>query len=126
MNITNGFDRIFGPSYIYVNRDGDLQALLADAEGYAQVPALLAPIRHAPQLTMDRNSSFAADFYDEVAEYIEGYTPTSGRGDFNAILDLPERAGITKAVLSMNGADMQDNVDYSEYPKCLNAIKLIR
>jgi len=37
MNITTGFDRIFGPSYIYLNRDGDVQDLLADAEQYAYV-----------------------------------------------------------------------------------------
>ena len=60
-----------------------------------------------------RNSSFASEFFDEIAEYITGYVPTSGRGAFNAKINLPEGAGITKAVLSMNGADMQDNVDYS-------------
>jgi len=36
-----------------------------------------------------------------------------GRGDFNAKITLPSEAGVTKAVLSMNGAEMQDNVDYS-------------
>jgi rhamnogalacturonan endolyase len=35
MNITTGFDRIFGPSFVYLNRDGDLETLLADAEQYA-------------------------------------------------------------------------------------------
>lgn len=60
-----------------------------------------------------RNSTFASDFYDEIAKYIPGYIPTSGRGDFNAKITSPEGAGITKAVLSLNGADMQDNVDYS-------------
>ena len=61
-----------------------------------------------------RNSSFAADFYDEIAGFIPGYTPSSGRGDFNAVINLPTGAGVTKAVLSQNKADMQDNVDYSE------------
>ena len=37
MNITTGFDRIFGPSFIYLNRDGDVQDLLVDAEQYAYV-----------------------------------------------------------------------------------------
>jgi hypothetical protein len=60
-----------------------------------------------------RNSSFASDFYDEIAGYIPGYISSSGRGDFNAKITLPDGAGVTKAVLSMNGAEMQDNVDYS-------------
>jgi hypothetical protein len=72
------------------------------------------PLYH-PQLKI-RNSSFASDFYDEIAGYIPGYVPSSGRGDFNAKIDLPDGAGVTKAVLSMNGADMQDNVDYSMSP----------
>jgi len=63
-----------------------------------------------------RNSSFASDFYDEIAGYIPGYVPSSGRGDFNAMISLPDGAGVTKAVLSMNGADTQDNVDYSMSP----------
>jgi hypothetical protein len=70
---------------------------------------------HRPELKIS-NSSFASDFYDEVAGYIPGYVPSSGRGDFNAKITLPEGAGVTKAVLSMNGADMQDNVDYSMSP----------
>ena len=70
-----------------------------------------SPLLHTP--LKSRNSSFASDFYDEIAEYITGYVPTSGRGAFNAKINLPEGAGITKAVLSMNGADMQDKVDYS-------------
>jgi rhamnogalacturonan endolyase len=63
-----------------------------------------------------RNASFASDFYDQIAHYIPGYVPSSGRGDFNAKIDLPSGAGVTKAVLSMNEADMQDNVDYSTFP----------
>jgi rhamnogalacturonan endolyase len=111
MNITTGFDRIFGPSFIYVNRDGDVQDLLADAEQYAYV--LLFRMLSALK---SRNSTFASDFYDEIARYIHGYVPSSGRGDFNAKITLPDGAGVTKAVLSMNGADMQDNVDYSMSP----------
>jgi rhamnogalacturonan endolyase len=111
MNITTGFDRIFGPSYIYLNRDGDVQDLLADAEQYAYVHLF----RMSSALRIS-NSSFASDFYDEIAGHIPGYVPISGRGDFNAKIDLPDGAGVTKAVLSMNGADMQDNVDYSMSP----------
>jgi len=60
-----------------------------------------------------RNASFASDFYDQIAQYIPGYVTSTGRGDFNAKITLPSEAGVTKAVLSMNKADMQDNVDYS-------------
>jgi len=67
------------------------------------------------------NSSFASDFYDEIAHYIPGYTPSSGRGDFNAIITIPDGAGVTKAILSMNGAEMQDNVDYSKSSDLLRA-----
>jgi rhamnogalacturonan endolyase len=107
MNITTGFDRIFGPSYIYLNRDGDVQTLLSDAEQYAYVGAF-----RVMSALKCRNSTFASDFYDEIAEFIPGYVPSSGRGDFSARITLPDGAGMTKAVLSMNGADMQDNVDY--------------
>jgi rhamnogalacturonan endolyase len=41
MNITTGFNRIFGPSFVYLNRDGDLETLLADAEQYAWVHNLV-------------------------------------------------------------------------------------
>lgn len=60
-----------------------------------------------------------------MAHYITGYTPSSGRGDFNAVINLPSGAGATKAVLSQNGADMQDNVDYSKYLSCDRARMLV-
>lgn len=37
MNITSGFDRIFGPTFIYLNKDGDLHSLYDDAKSYAWV-----------------------------------------------------------------------------------------
>lgn len=91
LNITSGFDRIFGPSFVYFNRDGDLQTLYKDAKSKG-----------------DRQ--FSADFYDEVANLIPGYTPSSGRGDFNAKISLPQGAKNIKAVLSEVGRDFQDNV----------------
>ncbi|TYJ55124.1 hypothetical protein B9479_004161 [Cryptococcus floricola] len=90
MNITSGFDRIFGPTFIYLNKDGDLQSLYADAKSYS-------------------NSSFATDFYDDVADLIPGYTPSSQRGDFNAQIELPANATNAKVVLAQNGVDFQDN-----------------
>lgn len=35
MNITSGFDRVFGPSFFYVNRDGDIESLYKDAAALA-------------------------------------------------------------------------------------------
>ncbi|WVQ75336.1 hypothetical protein IAR50_004953 [Cryptococcus sp. DSM 104548] len=94
MNITSGFDRIFGPTFIYLNKGGDLQSLYADAKSYS-------------------NSSFAADFYDDVTDLIPGYAPSSQRGDFYAQITLPDNATNAKVVLAQNGVDFQDNVDFS-------------
>ncbi|WVR07316.1 hypothetical protein IAU60_004357 [Kwoniella sp. DSM 27419] len=88
INITSGFDRIFGPSFVYLNRDGDVLSL---------------------------NTSFASDFYDQVADLIPGYVPSSKRGTFNAKVSLPDGAQDTKLVLAQNGVDFQDNVDYSVF-----------
>lgn len=94
MNITSGFDRIFGPTFIYLNKDGDLHSLYDDAKSYA-------------------NISFAADFYDDVADLIPGYVNSSGRGDFKARVSLPEGASNPKIILAQSGVDPQDNVDYT-------------
>ncbi|KAK8844836.1 hypothetical protein IAR55_006686 [Kwoniella newhampshirensis] len=93
MNITSGFDRIFGPSFFYINRDGDVQSLLADASAYS-------------------NASFAADFYDQVSPLISGYANSSQRGDFVGKVSLPHGASNAKLVLAQNGVDFQDNVDF--------------
>lgn len=60
------------------------------------------------------NTSFAADFYDDVADLIPGYVNSSGRGDFKAQISLPEGASNPKIILAQSGVDPQDNVDYSE------------
>lgn len=60
------------------------------------------------------NISFAADFYDDVADLIPGYVNSSGRGDFKARVSLPEGASNPKIILAQSGVDPQDNVDYSE------------
>lgn len=94
LNLTSGFDRIFGPSFVYFNRDGDLQSLYKDAKAKG-------------------NRTFSADFYDEIAQYVPGYIPSSGRGDFNAKIKVPEGGRNVKAVLSEVGRDFQDNVGNS-------------
>ncbi|WVQ83761.1 hypothetical protein IAT38_005905 [Cryptococcus sp. DSM 104549] len=94
LNVTSGFDRIFGPTFIYLNKDGDMQSLLSDAEAYS-------------------NRSFAADFYDTVAPLVTGYAPSSSRGDFNAKVTFPEGATNAKLVIAQEGVDPQDNVDWT-------------
>jgi hypothetical protein len=57
MNITTGFDRVFGPSFLYMNSDGSLLDLLKDAEALAYVSSpslsLLVPHRWSSVLTCD-------------------------------------------------------------------------
>ncbi|CDO71539.1 Polysaccharide Lyase Family 4 protein [Trametes cinnabarina] len=111
-NITNGFDRTFGPQvngfileqkeawgssprthkFLYLNRGhgASLQELLADAERYA-------------------DPSWNAQFYDEVAPYVHGYVPTKARGSFSANIQIPHEARDVVAILSANGVHFQDS-----------------
>jgi rhamnogalacturonan endolyase len=99
-NITDGFDRTFGPYYYYFNKGaqgGSLNDLRNDAAKYA-------------------NPSFAADFYDSIAQHVPNYVPSDGRGSWQAKVNLPKGAIKPIAVLSQNGVDFQDNVqDTSAY-----------
>ncbi|KIY50794.1 galactose mutarotase-like protein, partial [Fistulina hepatica ATCC 64428] len=91
-NITNGYDRTFGPQFLYFNHgdSASLQTLLADAQQYA-------------------NPTWSADFYDEIATYVHGYATTSERGQFDAQIELPEGASKAVAVLSANNLHFQDS-----------------
>lgn len=93
-NITNGFDRTFGPQYYHFNSapGATIEDLRADAEQYA-------------------NPSWNAAFYDSIAPYVKNYVTTKDRGVFEGSFKLP--AGGTKpiAVLSQNGVNFQDNVE---------------
>jgi rhamnogalacturonan endolyase len=98
-DITNGFDRTFGPSYFYLNKGPagtSLEALRSDAAKYA-------------------NPSFAASFYDDIAHEIPGYIPTSGRGSWQAKLNLPKGASNAIAILSQDRVNYQDNLDTKAY-----------
>ncbi|KAI1503967.1 rhamnogalacturonate lyase [Biscogniauxia marginata] len=93
-NITNGFDRTFGPHYFYFNHfpaGTELMALREDAAQYA-------------------DSQWNSDFYDSIADYIPNYVPSSGRGGWEVQVDMPESAKNPIVVLSQNGVDFQDNV----------------
>ncbi|KAJ7024043.1 galactose mutarotase-like domain-containing protein [Mycena alexandri] len=89
-NITNGFDRTFGPQFLYFNhgQNTSLQDLLADAE-------LLA------------DPEWNSAFYDEIAPNVAGYVPSSARGSFTAYVQLPPVAQEPTVVLSANGVHFQ-------------------
>lgn len=93
-NITDGFDRTFGPQYYHFNKGPagtPWQALRNEAVKYA-------------------SPSWNADFYDTIAEHIPNYAPTSQRGTWKAKVQLPKGAKNAIAVLAQNGVDYQDNV----------------
>jgi rhamnogalacturonan endolyase len=92
-NITDGFDRTFGPFYYHFNkgRPGtSLQVMRRDALKY-----------YSP--------SWNAAFYDSIAPVVKNYVPTDGRGGFKAKVHLPRGAKRPLAILSQNGTDFQDN-----------------
>ena len=93
-NITDGFDRTFGPQYYHFNKGpaGASWHLLRD-----EAVAFASP-------------SWNADFYDTIAQYIPNYAPTSSRGTFKARLQLPNGAENAIVVLAQDGVDFQDNV----------------
>ncbi|KAJ7642442.1 galactose-binding domain-like protein [Mycena polygramma] len=91
-NITDGFDRTFGPQFLYFNhgRNASLHDLLADAEALA-------------------DPSWNSAFYDEIALYVVGYVPSTARGSFSASIRLPPGALQPTAVLATNGVHFQNN-----------------
>ncbi|KAL1623099.1 hypothetical protein SLS54_004585 [Diplodia seriata] len=100
-NITNGFDRTFGPFYYHFNsgKPGTtLQELRADALQYA-------------------DPSWNAAFYDDIAPHVPNYVPTSGRGTWKGVVTLPAQKNTSSssswsrpiAILTTSGLDFQDN-----------------
>ncbi|KAI5868451.1 polysaccharide lyase family 4 protein [Durotheca rogersii] len=93
-NITNGFDRTFGPQYYYFNRfpaGTDLQVAREDAAQFA-------------------DPEWNVEFYDSIAQHVPNYVPSSARGSLKLHVDLPKNARNPIAVLSQDGVDFQDNV----------------
>ncbi|TFY81317.1 hypothetical protein EWM64_g2699 [Hericium alpestre] len=106
-NITNGFDRTFGPQFVYFNskKGASVQQLLADAEKLA-------------------DAAWNADFYDEIAPHVAGYVPTSQRGQLKANISVPHGAGKVSAVLSANKLDFQDSaLDTKAYQYWVEDVK---
>lgn len=92
-NITNGFDRTFGPSYYHFNHADNgttWQELRDEALAFA-------------------TPTWNAQFYDDIADLVPNYVPTSSRGSWKATVSLPEGAASPTAVLSASGYDFQDN-----------------
>ncbi|KAM0279831.1 hypothetical protein ACHAQH_004382 [Verticillium albo-atrum] len=93
-NITNGFDRTFGPYYYHFNKGPagtDITDLHADAAQYA-------------------DPEWNSEFYDAIAPLVPNYVSTKGRNTWKLHVDLPEGAKKPIAVLSQNGVYFQDNV----------------
>ena len=90
-NITDGFDRTFGPQYFHFNSGGSLEELRDDASQYGLQP------------------SWNAAFYDSIAKHVPNLVPTSARGTFEASIRLPKGARNPIAILTASGHDFQDN-----------------
>lgn len=89
-NITNGFDRTWGPSIYHFNQGGSIQSLRGDAEQYGSI-------------------YYASQFYDDIASHVPGYVTTQQRGSWKAKINLPDGACKPIAVLTVPGYDFQDN-----------------
>ncbi|KAH7113733.1 polysaccharide lyase-like protein family 4 [Dendryphion nanum] len=90
--MVNGFDRTFGPQFYYFNKGPkgtSLKQLRADA-------------------AKTTNTDWAA-FYDAIAKHVPNLVPSSGRGVFSGTISLPKGVTRALAVLSLSGADFQDN-----------------
>lgn len=93
-NITDGFDRTFGPQFFYLNKGApgtDILTLHADAAQYA-------------------DPTWNVDFYDSIAKHVPNLVTSASRTTWALHVDLPEGAKNPLAVLSQNGVDFQDNV----------------
>ncbi|CAL1715934.1 unnamed protein product [Somion occarium] len=91
-NITDGFDRTFGPQFLYFNQGKKAShlELLKDAQALA-------------------DPAWNAEFYDTIAPHVPGYVVSAKRGQFVAKVTLPEGASKPVAVLSANGVHFQDS-----------------
>lgn len=92
-NITDGFDRTFGPSYYHFNR-GEAGTMWQELRNEAL--AFASP-------------EWNAYFYDDIAHLVPNYVPTWGRGSWKAKIKVPRGGKDAIAVLSLPGFDYQDN-----------------
>lgn len=93
-NITNGFDRTFGPQFYLFNGGKGSTSSLQDLRSEA---AKLA------------DPSWNAEFYDSIAKHVVGYVPSSKRGSVDGRIKLPKGASNPIAILTVDGQYFQDN-----------------
>ncbi|PBP28411.1 rhamnogalacturonate lyase, partial [Diplocarpon rosae] len=92
-NITDGFDRTFGPQYFHFNKGApgtSMETLRQEALEF-----------YSP--------TWNSDFYDSIAEYVPNYVPSSNRTTWKGNFHLPAGAIKPVAILSQNGVYFQDN-----------------
>ncbi|QPC80168.1 hypothetical protein HYE68_010920 [Fusarium pseudograminearum] len=93
-NITNGFDRTWGPQFYYFNKgskETTLAELRADAAQYA-------------------NPEWNAKFYDSIAHHVPNFAPSAKRTKYSGKVNFPKNAKRPIIVLSENKQDFQLNV----------------
>lgn len=99
-NITDGFDRTFGPQYFFFNG--------------GQGSTSLGKLRSEAESLADPH--WNAKFYDSIAKHVVGYVPSSKRGRVEGRIKVPRGAINPVAVLTVDGQYFQDNsVDTSSY-----------
>lgn len=91
-NITNGFDRTFGPQFYLFNggKSASLEELRDEARGIAR-------------------PDWNVEFYDSIAKHVIGYIPSSQRGSVKGSIKLPQDARNAIAILTVDGQYFQDN-----------------
>ncbi|OGE47697.1 hypothetical protein PENARI_c038G00418 [Penicillium arizonense] len=92
-NITDGFDRTFGPQF-YLFNGGRGSATLEELRSEAEKLA---------------NPHWNAAFYDSIAKHVIGYAPSSQRGSVKGTVTLPQGAVRPIAILTVDGQYFQDN-----------------
>ncbi|GMF76573.1 unnamed protein product [Aspergillus oryzae] len=93
-NITNGFDRTFGPQYYLFNGGKGSESSLEDLRSEAETLA---------------DPGWNADFYDSIAKHVIGYAPSSKRGSVQGQVKLPKGSTRPIAILTVDGQYFQDN-----------------
>lgn len=93
-NITNGFDRTFGPQFYLFNGGKGSKSSLNELRAEALELA---------------NPSWNTAFYDSIAKHVVGYVPSGQRGRVRGTVKLPKGAARPIAILTANGVYHQDN-----------------
>ncbi|EME39923.1 polysaccharide lyase family 4 protein [Dothistroma septosporum NZE10] len=93
-NITDGFERTYGPGYYHFNKGaagGSLGDSRQDALQYA-------------------DPEWNSEFYDSIAKVVLGYVPSSGRGVWRGKVEVAKGCGDTCGDFDRKWRNWQDNV----------------